>query len=196
MNAPEISRLLEKYYNGQSSEEEELILRDYFQGENIPDEYSAEKEIFQHYNQPVIYTEPSEGFAQKIISAIDSEEAKEKSFRFTRRGIMTFSGIAAGLLMMVGAYFFFNAYNEPKDTFASPDIAYAEAVKILYEVSSQINHGTDQLNNIRKMDDVTAKSFAALNRSTAIIDKNLKNLNYFEQAINIISSPLDYIKNK
>jgi hypothetical protein len=196
MNASEISRLLEKYFNGQSSEEEELILRDYFTGNNISEEFSVEKEIFRHYSRSAIVTEPSVGLAERIISAIDSEEEKENSFRFYRRRMIAFFSVAAGLLIAVAVYFFLKSESAPKDTYTDPEIAYAETVRILYDVSSQLNHGTNQLNNVVKMEDAAVKSFTSINRSTTIIVKNLKNLDYFEQAFNIVSSPMGYIKNK
>jgi hypothetical protein len=59
-----------------------------------------------------------------------------------------------------------------------------------------MNHGTAQLSKFGKIEDVAVKSFSAMSRSTDIIDRNLKNLDYFQQAFRIVSSPMDYVLNK
>jgi hypothetical protein len=196
MNTMEIRKLLEKYYRGESSLQEEIILRQYFEAENIPEEFAAEKTIFRHYSQSIEVPEPSSGFEERIISALDSEEAKSKPFRIKMIPLIRYSSIAAGLLLLVGSYFFLSRKIEHRDTFSNPEIAYAETVRILFDVSSQFNHGTQQLNRMKKIEDVTFKSFETLNKSTRIIDKNLKNLDYFQQAFKIVSSPMDYVINK
>jgi hypothetical protein len=196
MSTMKISRLLKKYYDGVSSAEEELILRNYFGGKNISEEFATEREIFRHYNRFALVPEPSDDFEDRIISALDSEDSKGGFFSFNRRRIIAFSGVAAGFLLLIGSYFLFNSGNVTKDTFTNPELAYNETVKILYNISAQLNRGTNQLNNIRKIEDTAVKSLETINRSTMIIDKNLKNLDYFQQAFSIISSPMDYVKNK
>lgn len=195
MNATEISKLLGKYYEGETSLEEEVILSEYFATENVPEEFAAEKEIFRHYSLSDEIPEPSDDLEKRIISALDSEEAKRRLFRLSRRELISYSSIA-GLLLLAGSYFLLSRSNQPGDTFSNPELAYAETVKILYEVSSQMNHGTAPLSQVGKIEDVAVKSFSAMSRSTEIIDRNLKNLDYFQQAFRIVSSPMDYVLNK
>ncbi len=195
MNATEISKLLGKYYEGETSLEEEVILREYFAAENVPEEFAAEKKIFRHYSRSVEIPEPSDDLEKRIISALDSEEAKGRLFRLSRRELISYSSIA-GLLLLAGSYFLLSRSNQPGDTFSNPELAYAETVKILYEVSSKMNHGTVQLSQVGKIEDVAVRSFSAMSRSTDIIDRNLKNLDYFQQAFRIVSSPMDYLLNK
>jgi hypothetical protein len=195
MNATEISKLLGKYYEGETSLEEEDILREYFAAENVPEEFAPEKKIFRHYSRSIKIPQPSDDLEKRIISALDSEEAKGRLFRLSRRELISYSSIA-GLLLLAGSYFLLSRSNQPGDTFSNPELAYTETVKILYEVSSQMNHGTAQLSKFGKIEDVAVKSFSAMSRSTDIIDRNLKNLDYFQQAFRIVSSPMDYVLNK
>jgi hypothetical protein len=44
-----IEDLIEKYFEGLTSLEEEQALRDYFQKENVPEAYGAYKSIFQYF---------------------------------------------------------------------------------------------------------------------------------------------------
>jgi hypothetical protein len=195
MKTTEIRRLLEKYYNGQSSEEEELKLRSYFEAENIPAGYEAEKAMFRFFSENASVPLPSEEFENNIISAVDAA-AKKIFIPVYKSRIFVYSGIAACLLLLFGSYFFFITNGQSKDTFSDPEIAYAETVRVLYRVSSTFNHGTRQLDRVRKLEDAATRGFAAINYSSRIIDNNLKNLNYFQQAINMVHSPMDIVKNK
>ena len=55
MKEEELKRLIGKYYNGESTEEEESTLRNYFRKNNIPPGYEAEKSIFGYFDA-VSYT--------------------------------------------------------------------------------------------------------------------------------------------
>jgi hypothetical protein len=196
MNTQEISKLLGKYYEGETSAEEEIILREYFTTRIVPEEFAAEKEIFMHYKLSGEIPEPSDGLERRIISALDSEEVKVRPPEYGRKGLYRYASIAAGLLLLAGSYFLLSRNNQPGDSFTDPKLAYAETVRILYEVSSKMNHGTRPLYEVAKIDNMSAKSFSVMSRSSGIIDRNLRNLDYFQQALRIVSSPMDYAINK
>jgi hypothetical protein len=103
---------------------------------------------------------------------------------------------AAGILILTGSYFFFMRKTEIDDTFKDPAIAYAETIKILREVSSELNHGAQVLEPVGKMSEVTRKSFKSINNSTGIVEKNLKNLDYLQKAIDMSHVPVDKNINK
>ena len=173
MKSEEIRHVLEKYYNGESTLEEERFLKEFFSQANIPEDLIDEKEIFIYYLQSVIVPEPSLAFENKIISAINSlDNGSENLKRRSVFGILT--GIAAGMLILTGSYFFFVHKSEPRDTYSDPAIAYAETMKILYNVSSHLNRGTQALGQINQLQDETKKSLATINRSTAIIKERMK----------------------
>jgi hypothetical protein len=195
MKTKEIDRLLEKYYNGQSSEEEELRLRSFFETAIIPDGFETEKALFRFFSENAPIPQPSEDFENNIISAVDKIE-QNSSAPVYKNKYFIYSSIAAGILLLVGSYFFFIYRSEPKDTFTNPEIAYAETVKILFEVSSAFNHDTQQLDQVRKLENVAVRGFETINKSTRLIDNNLKNLDYFQQTINIVNSPFDIVRNK
>lgn len=187
MNAEELKRLIEKYYKGESTEEEERNIRDYFKQNDIIEGYEAEKVIFGYYSEagePGELCEPSDDFEAKIMSGIDTIDTNEGSRKF-RKYILPCLSAAAGLLILVSSYFFLNRRSESKDTFTDPNIAYAETMKILMDVSSQLNHGTQALEPVSKINEMTAKSFESINKSTKIIEKSLENLNNFQKAIDI-----------
>jgi hypothetical protein len=188
MNAEELDRLIGKYYNGESTEEEEKALRDHFKNDTASDGYEAEKAIFGYYSAAGEAPEPSEGFETGILTEIDAINARARSLRL-RKLILPYLGAAAGLLIFACSWFFFIHSTESADTFKDPGIAYAETVKILMNVSKQLNHGTQALEPFGKISKMTAKSFKSINRSALIIDNGLRNLENLQKAIDLQTKP-------
>jgi hypothetical protein len=182
MNSEEIKRLLEKYYEGATTSDEELLLKKFFSGENISPDLRNDMEIFRYYMQMAEIPEPSTEFEEKIISAIDREDKSIAGFK--RRWLFgTLSGIAAAMLILAGSYFFFTNRSEPRDTYSDPEVAYAETMKILYQVSSRLNQGTKALGRLSALQDETQKTMATVSRSTAKIEDNIKPLDNVFNAI-------------
>jgi hypothetical protein len=187
MNPEEIKQLLERYYEGKSTLEEEHTLKNFFSQENIPEHLTCEKEIFRYYIQSSEVPEPSSGFENSIISALDSVD--ERSERLKRRRIFgVLTGIAAGILILTGTYFYFVNKSEPRDTYSDPELAYAETMKILYNVSERLNQGTRALGQINELQNETRKSLEAVNKSTTIIKEKMKPLNNLFEAMEKINT--------
>jgi hypothetical protein len=180
MTTEELNRLLGKYYNGDSSEEEERILREYFAKDEIPEDYDAEKIIFGYYASAGDIPEPSADFEARIISGIDRVESGKVSGKF-RKHILPFLGAAAGILILTGSLIFFVHKREISDTYSDPEIAYAETMKILFDVSSRLNYGSKILEPVNKINEITAESFRTINKKTLLVDESLKNLGHLQR---------------
>ncbi len=190
MKSEEIKRLLEKYYEGESTVEEEVFLKNFFSLGDIPEDLINEKEIFSYYLKSAIVPEPSLAFEKNIIAALDSiGEASLNQKR--RRAFGIFTSIAAVILILTGSYFFFIHKSEPRDTFSDPEIAYAETMKILYGVSIRLNKGTQALDRMSSMQEVTRQSLETINRSASTIQEKMKPLAQIRKAGNIIGSTTD-----
>jgi len=181
-------KLLEKYYEGNTSEAEELLLRQYFCKEDSPAGYETEKEIFGFYSDLEKIPEPSADFEKRILAGIDRNIFRS-DLQKKRRLFLSLMGAAAGVLILTGSYFFFIHRAEPRDTFSDPELAYAETLKILYNVSSGLNHGTQSLKPLSKMQVIPRKSFKAIDKSAKIFEEKMKSLNYISEAFNIVSLP-------
>jgi hypothetical protein len=181
MKEEDLKRLIDRYYSGESTEEEEIALRDYFRKGNIPEGYEAEKVIFGFYSESEEMPEPSIDFEARILAGIDASERESASLRL-RKYLLPLISTAAGLLLLAGSYFYFVRRAEPSDTFKDPAMAYAETIKILREVSLQLNRGTQVLEPVGKMNEATKKSFETLNKSTRMVQKNLKSLDYLKNS--------------
>jgi hypothetical protein len=172
MNEEELKRLIQKYYSGDSTEEEENSLRVFFRQPDIPRGYEAEKVIFGYYDDSATIPEPSHDFEAQILAAIDASEKKSGRRRF----IIPMISAAASVLILFGAYFFFTGKTRPLDTYSDPRIAYLETVKILHDISVQMNHGTKTLEPVGKLNEIRNKSFTPINQSKRIVEKKLQTL--------------------
>jgi hypothetical protein len=184
MKEEELKRLIEKYYNGESTEKEENILKDYFRKEDIPEGYEAEKLIFSYYTESSEIPGPSIDFEARIMAGIDASGRNISSLKI-KRYLLPVLSAAAGLLLLVGSYFLIVKKAETGDTFSDPQLAYAETIKILRDVSSQLNHSARALEPVAKINEMGKKSFASINKSTRIVEKNLKNLDHLHKALEI-----------
>ena len=177
MKPAEIIQLLVKYYEGNSTIEEERFLKEYFGGTGVPEELLKEQKIFRFYrslsNKDV--PEPSADFELKIFSAIDREE-KRKLMTGSRRLYVMLSGVAAALLIIAATYFFFERRPDIRDTYSDPEVAYAEAIKILHSVSSRMNEGTRALGQLTALQEETGRTLDAVGKSTSLIEDNMKPL--------------------
>lgn len=188
MNTDEVKKLLEKYYEGDSSVDEELILKEFFSRNEVPEELEAEKDIFCCFLQLSGMPLPSGGFTDRIISAVDDEDILFK--RSDRRKIFRIvTGIAASLLIIAGSYLFFNYRSEQPDTYSDPELAYNEAMRILVDVSVRLNRGTMELRKVGMMQDVLDKSFETLNKPSLMVSEKL-------QALEMLNNPFSIIGDK
>jgi len=183
MNSEEIKHLLQKYFDGDTTLEEEIFLKNFFSGGDIPEELNVEKEIFRYFILSAEIPEPSADFEEKIFSAIGHEDSNIIQTGRRMRLYLTLTGAAAGLLILAASYFFFTGRPEPRDTYSDPELAYAETMKILVDVSSRLNKGTKSLRQLSALYDETSKSLDIVSRSTAIIEEKMKPLDKILEAI-------------
>jgi hypothetical protein len=181
MKEEKLKELIEKYYKGESSPEEEKILKEYFSGDDIIPGYEAEKEIISYYlSAAEAIPAPSEDLELKILRSIDKYDRAQRSRIFTRRYLIPLS-FAASLLMIAGSYFFFIHKAEPSDTYTDPLIAYAETMKILNEVSVKLNKGTEALNSISKINSATRKSIESIDRSAFVLNNSFQKIKLIDR---------------
>jgi hypothetical protein len=160
MDLKRIKLLLEKYYSGESTLDEENILREYFGREVVDKELIADKDIFIYQMQENNKSTEIPDISDQIwdnIKDIDNKKLhliKPKSYLFLR--------IAASVVVVLGSYFLlkndiFNKEQEIEftDTYENPELAYQQAKETLMYVSAMLNNGTDHLEPIHKVNEGT-----------------------------------------
>jgi hypothetical protein len=177
MNNTEIERLIDRFFEGETTEEEEKLLRALFSGDQIPRGFEAEREYILYCLTNGTVKDPSYNLEGKIINEIDKSAKKSESNLGRRYYLILLSGAAAVLLMLLGTYFFIESRRGLKDTYSDPQIAYAETMKILMDVSSRLNKGTNALRPVSKLGEMTEMSLEKLNETSSTFNKSIMKLN-------------------
>jgi hypothetical protein len=157
MDLKKIRTLLEKFYNGESTLDEEKILREYFSNELIDSEFIADKDIFlfqTHENENLKDIPDISNEIWNTLSNTDDYKIKTNnnlSYFYLR--------IAASIIILIGSFFLlknqiFNKQPDIQfaDTYDNPEEAYRQAKEALLYVSQVLNTGAERLDPIAKMD--------------------------------------------
>lgn len=158
MNNEHIRHLLLRFYDGQTTSDEEEELKRFFDNNNIPEELYADKILFlnmKHLNEKE--TKRIARMSQHMEQEIDCWEEEEKTkahrsrpFGKIKRYIIYAAGIAAALAITYNRIYLPEKEPEYKDTFTNPEDAYMETEKALQLFTSALNKGTKPLKNIEE----------------------------------------------
>ena len=146
-----IKNLLDRFYSGGTSKSEEAELENFFMETNrLPEDLLADQELFRSMaglKEPV---EVPSDLNAKLIDRLDTAVRSESRVR--RIGIYSFSGLAAGLLILLSVYLGIvrEGHEQSIQQYAieDPEIAYIEARKALEYISGKWNSGTSELENL------------------------------------------------
>lgn len=153
MELNQIKQLLEKYYDGNTSLEEEQLLKDYFRYRPVPAELETDKELFLYTSSETKTVLMNSSLEQRLESWIDQQEPQKKTFRLNP-WIYRIAGVAAVFAVVITIYITSKPSKielSMKDTYKDPQVAYAEAKKALMYVSQQLNRGTAPLGQMDKL---------------------------------------------
>ena len=155
-----IERLLERFYNAETSEQEEQELKDFFHHGEVPPHLLAEKEMFMQLQA----SDAPEGMEERLGNLIDQWELSEQKTQKKRRifHLQWIGSIAASLLLVIGISLHFH---EPqrKDTCATPEEAYAHVEKALVMFSEALNKGIRPIQDMEKTNENIRKQINKLN---------------------------------
>ena len=178
----EIRKLLDRFYVGETTLEEEKILQDYFSSGSIPEELLPDRDLFRSLGTASDSVAVPEGLNQKILDVIDQQE--KKVVRTRRISVYSLSGLAAGLLVVIALYVgYFRGDNPGRlahqmtDTYEDPQDAYEEAKRTLAYVSAKLNTGTNELEHVKKASQATSDPLKSLSK----INKGAKELSLLGQ---------------
>ena len=148
MNTERINELLERYYEALTTEAEEEELRRFFVEGEVPAHLMAERELFMQLQAASAEVVVPEGLEERLSEAIDGWETQEKSTKQHSRiyRLRWISGIAASVLIILAfSWRFYEPTPMRKDTFATPDEAYAEVHNALMQFALALDKGTRQI---------------------------------------------------
>jgi len=147
MDYSKIKILLEKYWNCETTLEEESLLQEYLSRSDIPEDLKEFAALFQYYkSQREIRV--SEGFEDRVLNEIESKEKKGN-----RRYLHLYYKVAAAvilILFVVTIHQRFIAVRDKatvlvQDTFDDPEKALEETKKALLLISEKWSKGKDNI---------------------------------------------------
>jgi hypothetical protein len=168
MDNSQIQQLLAKYFEGNTTLEEEKMLRQYLStAEDTDEERRLLKRQFEIFHSVSGLTFDTVALDDRILKKITSwEQQVDPPVRKFRRMHLLVAASVALAIAVSGVVFFKAQSSRAKDTFDDPRLAYAETQRALLFVSqkmnqgmeplsniSRINTGTEQLKNLEKMDE-------------------------------------------
>ena len=169
METEQLRALLERFYEGKTSCEEEETLRRTLLETEVPEEFAADREFFLAMGEARV-EEPSPAFARKLEALVDEHYASGKAGRVIplRQWLLRAVPVAASLLLVLGTYFFLLS-RKPKDTFQDPQLAYQETKRILMYVSQKFNQGAQTLSYLDDLS-LPAREMRKVGKAARIVD--------------------------
>ncbi len=132
MELARIEKLLEKYYEAETTLKEEKELRDYFSRSDVPVHLKEDKEMFNYFND-------------------SSLETSNRSIKLSQRTIaLRWLSVAAMVVFFVSVYGLYQQNEAEKE---EARLAYLETQKALDLISKSLNKGTvaiAELDNFNK----------------------------------------------
>jgi hypothetical protein len=158
MDSKQLEQLLEKYWNCETSLEEEKQLRDYFQGE-VPENLRETAGLFRYFEEQQLKSVGGSDFDETVIKKIKQHKPEGRSVKM----IFNYARIAAGLIVVVTATYFVRlevrkAYPpEIVDTYSDPKLALEETKKALMMISKGFNKAQKEAGKIKVFNEAEEK---------------------------------------
>lgn len=148
MDADRARILLNDYYDGNTSADDECRLAEFFATGDIPDDMAADRELFMCMHSE--NQEVPDGLEQRLSAAIDRMAVKETAARTVMPHWLRWGSIAASVAIAFAVgYSMLGTRGEtvptPMDTCRSPEEAYAYAQSALVKVSECLNKGSEEV---------------------------------------------------
>ena len=158
MDYNNIRKLLDKYWEGESSIEEESQLRSFFSGEDIPEDLKPYQPLFQFF-QLEQDKNLNVDFDQRLIQELKSSEKPPAKVRSLPYYLMRVAAVGILLISIyfVGQQWSDGSYNTVAETEEmTPEEVYAQTKEALLLVSAKLNKGTSVANDgMSKMNKAT-----------------------------------------
>jgi hypothetical protein len=153
MTSEKLHELIDKYFEAETTLEEENDLKSYFSQPNVPPEFEKYKAVFGFWNTQI---EEDKALNEKVL--LDAIKPK-KQLKFE------IWSAAAVILVLITALWIWSpqksANESPKnlyaDTYEDPEVARQEVKKLLSMVSNKMNRGNEAFLELEKFSETQQK---------------------------------------
>lgn len=145
MDSNRIENLLSKYWNCETSLEEEQQLREYFKGGDIPEQWKETAALFRYFEENKKKTLSDVAFDAAVMQNVQPQK-KGKLVKLFYNSMR----IAAGIAVLVMAVWFVRKEvrdttpQEVVDTYDDPQLAFEETKKALLMISKSFGTAESQ----------------------------------------------------
>lgn len=175
MTTKEIKNLLQLYFEGETSLEDERRLETYFQSDELAEELKEYAEYFGGISELTAVAGESTIEEDVMDYILENEHHEKTKYRQMWRIV---TGIAASIIIILGGVLMYEQQQKPfKDTFDDPEVAYAYASQTLKFVGSKYNKGLADLSY-----------FGTLEAATEPLEKGIKPINDAFKKINVLNN--------
>ena len=151
MDQSRINNIIDKYWLGETTLEEEAILRAYFNGDAIEAKDLPFKAYFDF-----LRSEQSIQLDKEI--SIPEETAKPSAKIIKLRPMRRWFGVAASIFVVIGFFWILNLQDNKgtqMDTYENPELALEQAKEALFFLSNKMDKGakstTEQIKQLEKL---------------------------------------------
>ncbi len=150
MDSNKLNELLTRYWECETSLEEEQLLREYFRGKDIPDEWKETAGLFRYFEENKKKSVTDISFDAAVMAKIHAPSKKGKAVRLLYNSMR----IAAGLSVVIVATWFIrnevrnSTPQEVVDTYDDPKLAFEETKKALMMISKSFGTAEEQAKKI------------------------------------------------
>ncbi len=159
MDSNNIEQLLEKYWNCETSLEEEQQLHIFFRDGSIPDSMKDAAELFRFFE-----IEKNKSLKENFETTVTKELRQRQGGKIISMvSFANIARIAAGILVVVVATYFVRqevrkAYpQEAQDTYTDPQMAFEETKKALLMISNSFGKAKKEAGKMKMFNDAEKK---------------------------------------
>lgn len=153
-NIDDIKLLLEKFYEGESTLEEEMVITEFFAKSEVPQELMAEAAQFGFYRAESEIVAPGDDFDKRLINSINNYEASSKIVK--SRNYIYYSSAAA--VVLIAVTLFFTVFQQSSDlqnyyhNDSDPEAVYYETTKALQIIAESLDAATRDLDKLNMVE--------------------------------------------
>ncbi len=159
MDSKHIEQLLEKYWNAETSLEEEQELHRFFQGTDVPENLKETAALFRYFE-----TEKSRGLNENFDAAVTKQIRQRHGGKIvSMTNWFSIARVAAGVAVIVAAVYMIghevrkSSPTEIADTESDPKLAFEETKKALLMISKNFHKAQHEASKINLLNEAEEK---------------------------------------
>jgi hypothetical protein len=159
MDSKTIEALLEKYWNAETTLEEEQQLKEYFSNGNVHETMQPAAALFRFFD-----AEKNKSLNEKFDTAVTKELRKRREGKIISMvSFRNVTRIAAGIVVVVAATYFIRSEvrksypQELQDTYSDPQMAFEETKKALKMISNSFGKAKHETGKIKMFNEAEKK---------------------------------------